>query len=122
MTPEQALAEAKLLYETERPVGWRTFSMGGIKVANRVPWYESQIKRAYPYDYFDDAERQFYGDLKIMLEYVNAGLDPNLVGDMRQTFRSLCRLATKVARRIHNEEDPIELNRRLEIFGLNRMQ
>ena len=122
MTPEQALAEAKLLYETERPVGWRTFSMGGIKVANRVPWYESQIKRAYPYDYFDDAERQFYGDLKTVLEYVNAGLDPNLVGDMRQTFRSLCRLAPKVARRIHNEEDPIELNRRLEIFGLNRMQ
>ena len=122
MTPEQALAEAKLLYETERPVGWRTFSMGGIKVANRVLWYESQIKRAYPYDYFDDAERQFYGDLKTVLEYVNAGLDPNLVGDMRQTFRSLCRLAPKVARRIHNEEDPIELNRRLEIFGLNRMQ
>ena len=122
MTPEQALAEAKLLYETERPVGWRTFSMGGIKVANRVPWYESQIKRAYPYDYFDDAERQFYGDLKTVLEYVNAGLDPSLVGDMRQTFRSLCRLAPKVARRIHNEEEPIELNRRLEIFGLNRMQ
>ena len=122
MTPEQALAEAKLLYERERPTGWRTFSMGGIKVANRVPWYEQQIKRAYPFDYCDDAERRYYGDLKTVLAYVNAGLDPNLVGDMRQTFRSLCRMAHKVARRIHNEEDPVELNRRLEIFGLNRMR
>ena len=122
MTPEQALAEAQQLYEEQRPIGWRTFSMGGIKVANRVGWYEKQVKRAYPWEYFEDAERMFYGDLKTVLDYVNAGLDPNLVGDMRQTFRSLCRLAPKVARRIHDEEDPIELQRRLDIFGLNRMQ
>ena len=122
MTPEQALAEAKLLYERERPTGWRTFSMGGIKVINRVPWYESQIKRAYPFDYFDDAERRYYGDLKTVLDYVNAGLDVNLVGDMLYGFRRLCRAAPKIARPIHNEEDPVELNRRLEIFGLNRMR
>ena len=122
MTPEQALAEAQLLYTKERPVGWRSFSMGGIKVENRVRWYEQKVKRAYPYEYFADAERMFYGDLKTVLDYVNAGLDPNLVGDMRQTFRSLCRLAPKVAKRIHNEEDPNELNRRLSIFGLNTME
>ena len=122
MTPEEALIEAQMLYERERPIGWRTFNMGGIKVANRVSWYERQVRRAYPFDYFDVAERNFYGDLKTVLDYVNAGLDPNLVGDMRQTFRSLCRLAPKVAERIHAEEDPIELQRRLDIFGLNRMQ
>ena len=111
-----------MLYERERPTGWRSFSMGGIKVANRVPWYERQVRHAYPFEYFEVAERNFYDDLKTVLAYVNAGLDPNLVGDMRQTFRSLCRLAPKVAERIHNEEDPIELQRRLDIFGLNRMQ
>ena len=95
--------------------------MGGVKVENRVGWYESQIKKAYPHDYFEDAERRFYGDLKTVLAYVNAGKDPNLVGDMRQTFRSLCRLAPKVADRIHNE-DPVDLQRRLKIFGLDRMQ
>ena len=122
MTPEQALAEAKLLYERERPVGWRTFSMGGIKVANRVRWYEQQIKRAYPFDYFDDAERKFFGDLQTVLAYVNAGKDPNLVGDLLYGFRRLCRAAPKIARRIHGEEDPAELQRRLKIFGLDRMQ
>lgn len=98
-------------------MGWRTFSMGGVKVANRVGWYEQQIRRAYPYDYFEDAERKFYGDLKTVLAYVNEGLDPNLVGDMRQTFRSLCRQASKVAHRIH-DEDPEDLQRRLRMFGL----
>jgi hypothetical protein len=39
VTPEQALAEARHLYETRKPVGWRAFHLGGIKVANRVPWY-----------------------------------------------------------------------------------
>ena len=117
MTPEQAYAEAKQLYEVERPTGWRAFSMGGVKVANRVGWYEQQVKRAYPYDYFQDAERKFYGDLKTVLAYVNEGLDPNLVGDMRQTFRSLCRQAPKVAQRIHSE-DPGDLRRRLQVFGL----
>lgn len=122
MTPGEALAEAKQLYIEQRPIGWRTFSMGGIKVANRVRWYEQQVKRAYRYDYFEDAERKFYGDLMTVLDYVNAGLDPNLCGDLRQTFRSLCRQAPKVADRIRNEEDPVELNRRLAIFGLNRMR
>jgi len=120
MNPEQAYAQAKQLYEDERPMGWRTFSMGGVKVANRVLWYEQQVKRAYPYDYWEDAERKFYGDLKTVLTYVNEGLDPNLVGDMRQTFRSLCRLAPKVADRIH-KEDPADLQRRMNIFGLNRL-
>ena len=122
MTPERALAEAQRLYERNRPTGWRTFSMGGIRVANRVLWYEKQVRRAYPHGYFAEAERNFYSDLQIVLEYVNQGLDPNLVGDMRQTFRSLCRLAPKVAERIHGEEDPAELQRRLKIFGLDRMQ
>ena len=117
MTPEQAYAEAKQLYENERPVGWRTFSMGGVKVGNRVKWYQTQVEKAYPFDYFEDAERRFYGDLKTVLAFVNAGLDPNLTGDMRQTFRSLCRQARKVANRIH-DEDPADLNRRLAIFGL----
>ena len=119
MTPEQALAEARQLYETEKPIGWRAFSMGGIRVANRVPWYSQQIRRAYPYEEFEDAERMFYGDLKTVLAYVNEGLDPNLVADMRQTFRSLCRQAPGIAHRIH-QSDPEDLQRRLAIFGLNR--
>jgi hypothetical protein len=120
VTPEQDLAEAKALYETEKPVGWRAFSMGGIKVANRVPWYSQQIRRAYPFEEFETAERMFYGDLKTVLAYVNAGHDPNLVADVRQTFRSLCRQAKGVADRIH-QSDPEDLQRRLTIFGLNRI-
>ena len=116
-TPEQALAEAKRLYEERKPVGWRDFSMGGIKVANRVPWYERQVRRAYPYSDWEEAERCFYGDLSTVLAYVNAGKDPNLVGDCRQNFRSLCRVARGAAERIHNS-DEADLQRRLAIFGL----
>jgi hypothetical protein len=116
-TPEQALAEARHLYETRKPTGWRAFSLGGIKVANRVPWYEMQVRRAYPYSDWEEAERCFYGDLSTVLAYVNAGKDPNLVGDMRQTFRSLCRVARGAAERIHNS-DEADLQRRLAIFGL----
>ena len=119
MTPEQAYQEAKQLYLDEKPVGWRAFSMGGIKVANRVPWYQQQIRRAYPFEEFETAERMFYGDLKTVLAYVNQVLDPNLTGDLRQTFRSLCRQAKGVADRIHRS-DPEDLQRRLNIFGLNR--
>ena len=118
-TPAQALAEARHLYETRKPTGWRTFHLGGIKVANRIPWYEMQVRRAYPFLDWDDAERAFFGDLTTVLAYVNAGQDVNLVGDMRQTFRSLCRVARGAAERIHNS-DPADLNRRLAIFGLNR--
>lgn len=119
MTPEQALAEARQLYEDEKPIGWRAFSMGGVKVSNRVSWFEQQVKRAYPHAYWEDAERMFFGDLKTVLGYVNQGLDPNLTGDLRQTFRSLCRQAPAVANRIHNS-DPEDLQRRLHIFGLTR--
>ncbi len=117
MTPEQALAEARLLYEERKPTGWRVFSMGGVKVANRVSWYQQQVRRAYPYMEWEEAERAFYGDLSTVLAYVNAGHDPNLVGDMRQTFRSLCRVARGAAERIH-QSDPADLQRRLTIFGL----
>ena len=117
MTPEQALAEAKHLYETRKPVGWRAFSLGGIKVANRVPWYQQQVRRAYPFLDWEEAERAFYGDLSTVLAYVNAGQDVNLVGDTRQTFRSLCRVARGAAERIHNS-DPADLQRRLRLFGL----
>ena len=118
-TPEQALAEARHLYETHKPVGWRTFHLGGIKVANRVRWYQMQVKRAYPFLDWDEAERAFFGDLSTVLAYVNAGHDVNLVGDLRTTFRSLCRVARGAAERIHNS-DPADLQRRLAIFGLNR--
>jgi len=118
-TPEQSLAEARHLYEMRKPVGWRTFSMGGIKVANRVRWYEMQVKRAYPYMDWEEAERAFFGDLSTVLAYVNAGQDVNLVGDMRTTFRSLCRVARGAAERIHGS-DEADLQRRLAIFGLNR--
>ena len=116
-TPEQALAEARHLYESRKPIGWRVFHLGGIKVANRVHWYEMQVKRAYPFLDWDEAERAFFGDLTTVLAYVNAGKDPNLVGDLRMNFRGLCRQARKVADRIH-DEDPADLNRRLAIFGL----
>ena len=116
-TPEQALAEARRLYEERKPVGWRTFSMGGIKVANRVPWYQMQVRRAYPYMDWEEAERAFFGDLSTVLAYVNAGQDVNLVGDLRTTFRSLCRVARGAAERIHNS-DEADLQRRLAIFGL----
>ena len=116
-TPEQALAAAKRLYEERKPVGWRVFHLGGIKVANRVRWYEQQVRRAYPFMDWEEAERAFYGDLSTVLAYVNAGLDPNLVADMRQTFRSLCRVARGAAERIHNS-DEADLQRRLAIFGL----
>ena len=118
-TPAQALAEARHLYETRKQTGWRAFHLGGIKVANRVPWYEQQVRRAYPFMDWEEAERAFFGDLSTVLAYVNAGQDVNLVGDMRQTFRSLCRVARGAAERIHNS-DPADLNRRLAIFGLNR--
>jgi hypothetical protein len=91
--------------------------MGGIRVANRVSWYEQQVKRAYPYAYWEDAERMFFGDLSTVLAFVNAGKDPNLVADMRMGFRSLCRVARGAAERIHNS-DPEDLARRLAIFGL----
>ena len=116
-TPEQALAEARHLYEQRKPVGWRTYHLGGIKVANRVRWYEMQVKRAYPYMDWEEAERAFFGDLSTVLAYVNAGQDVNLVGDLRTTFRSLCRVARGAAERIHNS-DEADLQRRLAIFGL----
>ncbi len=120
MTPEQAYAEARQLYEREKPIGWRAFSMGSIRVGERAGWYERQVKRAYSYEYWEDAERMFYGDLMTVLAYVNAGKDPNLVGDVLYGFRRLCRNAPKIARRIHSE-DPVDLQRRLNIFGLNRL-
>ena len=120
MTPEQALAEAEALYVRERPTGWRTFTLRPINVANRAPWYEQKVKQAYPHEYWEDAERMFYGDLMTVLAYVNAGLDPNLVGDLRYNFKRLCKQAPKIARRIHNE-DPVDLQRRLNIFDLNRL-
>ncbi len=119
VTPEQALAEARRLYEERKPVGWRVFHMGGIRVANRVSWYQAQVRRAYPYMDWEEAERAFYGDLTTVLAFVNAGLDPNLVGDVRTTFRGLCRIAKGAAQRIH-ESDQADLHRRLAIFGLNR--
>ena len=91
--------------------------MGGIKVANRIPWYQQQVRRAYPFLDWEEAERAFFGDLTTVLAYVNAGLDPNLTGDLRQNFRSLCRVARGTAERIHNS-DPAGLQRRLAIFGL----
>jgi len=118
MTPEQAYAEARQLYIEEKPVGWRAFSMGSIRVSERPQWYEQQVRKAYPHDYFEDAERKFYGDLQTLLAYVNAGLDPNLVGDVLYGFRRLCRNAPKIADRIH-KEDPVDLKRRLKIFGLH---
>ena len=105
------------MYEQRRPTGWRDFSLGGIKVANRVRWYEMQVKRAYPFMGWEEAERAFFGDLSTVLAYVNAGQDVNLVGDTRQTFRSLCRVARGAAERIHNS-NPADLQRRLAIFGL----
>ena len=119
MTPEQALAEARHLYETRKPIGWRAFSMGGVKVRDngRARWYEQQVRRAYPFLDWEEAERAFFGDLTTVLAYVNAGHDPNLVGDLRQTFRSLCRVARGTAERIHNSNVE-DLNRRLKIFGL----
>ena len=117
MTPAEALAEARHLYEQRRPTGWRTFSLGGIRVANRVRWYEMQVKKAYPYMSWEEAERAFFGDLSTVLAYVNAGLDPNLVADMRMGFRSLCRVARGAAERIHNS-DEADLQRRLRLFGL----
>ena len=120
MTPEQALAEAEALYVRERPTGWRTFTLRPINVANRVPWYERHVKRAYPYEYWEDAERMFYGDLMTVLAYVNGGLDINLCGDMTYNFKRLCKQAPKIAKRIH-AEDPADLERRLNIFGLNRL-
>jgi hypothetical protein len=66
---------------------------------------------------WDEAERAFFGDLSTVLAYVNAGLDENLVGDMRYGFRRLCRNARGVAERIH-ASDPADLSRRLSIFGL----
>ena len=118
MTPEQALAEAQHLYETHKPVGWRVFHLGGIKVANRVSWYQMQVRRAYPYMDWEEAERAFYGDLSTVLAYTNAGHDPNLVGDVRANFRGLCRVARGAAERIHNS-DEADLQRRLKLFGLH---
>ena len=119
LTPEQALAEARHLYETRKPTGWRTFSMGGVRARDngRARWYEAQVRRAYPYMDWEEAERAFYGDLSTVLAYVNAGHDPNLVGELRTTFRSLCRVARGAAERIHNS-DPADLNRRLAVFGM----
>ena len=118
VTPEQAYQEAKSLYESEKPIGWRAFSMGSIRVGERPRWYCNQIKKAYPHTYWEDAERMFFGDLQTVLAYVNAGKDPNLVGDVLYGFRRLCRNARNIANRIHNE-DPADLKRRLAIFGLH---
>ncbi len=119
MTPELALAEAEALYVRERPTGWRTFNLQSIRVNERVGWYANQIRKAYPYeDYFEDAERMFFGDLQTVLAYVNANRDPNLTGDLTYNFKRLCRHAKGIANRIHNE-DPAELKRRLAIFGLH---
>ena len=116
MTPELAYAEAKQLYEKEKPIGWRAFSMGSIRVSERAQWYANQIRKAYPYEeYFEDAERMFYGDLLTVLAYVNANKDPNLCGDVLYGFRRLCRGAKGIAARIH-AEDPVDLKRRLKIF------
>ncbi len=117
LTAEQALAEARHLYESHKPTGWRVFHLGGIKVANRAAWYERQVRRAYPYMEWEEAERAYFGDLSTVLAYVNAGQDVNLVGDMRQNFRSLCRVARGVAERMH-QSDQADLQRRLTIFGL----
>ena len=78
MTPEQAYAEASQLYSDQKPSGWRTFSMGSIRVSELAQWYEAQVKRAYPYEHWEDAERMFYGDLQTVLSYVNAGLTRTL--------------------------------------------
>jgi hypothetical protein len=121
VTPEQALAEAKNLYESRKPVGWRVFSLGGVKVANRTSWYQRQVRRAYPFLDWEEAERSFFGDLTTVLAFVNAGQDPNLVGELRMGFRSLCRIARGAADRIHHT-DQADLNRRLALFGLNRRQ
>lgn len=118
MTPELAYAEAKQLYEKQKPIGWRAFSMGSIRVSQRSQWYCNQIRMAYPFDDFETAERQFYGDLLTVLAYVNANKDPNLCGDVLYGFRRLCRGAKGIAARIH-AEDPVDLKRRLAIFGLN---
>ncbi len=120
MTPEQALSNAKRLYERERPIGWRTFNLDSIKVADRAHWYARQIKQAYPYeDYFEDAEQLFYRDLITVLRYVNAGKDPNLTGDLTYNFKRLCRNAKNIASLIWSEEDPAERIRRLKIFGMH---
>ena len=117
ITPEQALAEARHLYETRKPIGWRVYHLGGVKADGRARWYQQQVRRAYPYMDWEEAERCFYGDLSTVLAFVNAGRDPNLVGDLRMGFRSLCRVARGAAERIHNS-DPEDLARRLAIFGL----
>jgi len=114
---EEALQAAKDLYIDQKPAGWRAFHMGGIKVANRASWYAQQVRWAHPNLPFYEAEKRFFGDLITVINYVNAGKDPNLVGDLRQTFRSLCRHAHFIANRIH-ESDPTDLERRLAIFGL----
>ena len=117
MTPEQAYAEAKQLYEREKPTGWRAFSMAGVRVGERASWYEAQVRRAYGTEYWEEAERMFYADLLTVLAYVNAGKDPNLVGDVLYSFKRLCRNAPSIATRIH-KEDPVDLRRRLRIFGM----
>ena len=120
LAPEQALAEARRLYEERKPVGWRAFDLSTVKVADRGAWYAKQVKRAYPMaDSWEEAERAFFGDLSTVLAFTNAGMDPNLVADLRMNFRRLCHVAKGAAQRIHHS-DPEDLNRRLAIFGLNR--
>lgn len=114
---EQALAEAQRLYEARKPVGWRVFTLQGIRVAERAAWYERQVKRAYPSLDWWEAERMFFGDLSTVLAYVNEGHDVNLTGDLRMTFRLLCRRAKGIAARIH-QDHAADFERRCAIFGL----
>ena len=116
-TPEQALAEARHLYETRTPIVRRAFDLSTVRAGERASWYERQVRRSYPYMGWEEAERCFYGDLATVLAYVNAGYDENLVGDLRYNFRRLCRQARGIAERIHGS-DPSDLARRLAIFGL----
>lgn len=119
ITPQQALAEARHLYETRKPIGWRAFDLSTVKVADRVDWYKRQVRRAYPGLDWEEAERCFYGDLSTVLSFVNSPAgDPNLTGDLRFNFKRLCRQAKGIAARIHASEPPEELQRRLDIFGL----
>jgi len=118
---EQALGEARRLYEERKPVGWRVFTLQGIRVAERVSWYERQVQRAYPKLPWWEAERALYGDMATVMAYVNAGHDPNLTGEMRMTFRLLVKRARKIAARIHHDHEA-DFQRRCAIFGMNRQK
>jgi hypothetical protein len=114
---EQALAEARRLYEERKPVGWRVFTLQGIRVAERAAWFERQVQRAYPKLPWWEAERALYGDMATVMAYVNAGHDVNLTGDLRMGFRRLCREAKGIAARIHRDHEE-DYQRRCRIFGM----